>query len=314
MFSNLLVYLTHPHVDTWNFKSRQRDTIQTAFPALNIHICPNSKEFRNLLPQSEAVIVWYFKKEWLETAPNLKLIATPAAGADWMDLPKGNQNLRVWFGGFHGPMIAESVAGAIFYFCKEFDLSREMQKKKKWGAIKISSKIESLYRKNVTILGFGRIGNDIARVLKPFGCRITGVKRTPCDPPEYFSEGDRVLTIDRLEEALKETDHLVMVLPGGTETDGIFRREYFKALPEHCCIYNVGRGNLYKESDLVEALREGEIAGAYLDVFETEPLPETSELWEMDNVLIQPHLSAASPHYLDLFTEEFVERLKNERG
>ena len=103
-------------------------------------------------------------------------------------------------------------------------------------------------------------------VLKPFGCRITGVKRIPAPLPDYFSGGDRILTIDRLEEALKETDHLVMVLPGGTGTDGIFRREFFKALPEHCCIYNVGRGNLYQESDLVEALREGEIADAYLEI------------------------------------------------
>lgn len=312
MFSSLLVYMTHLHVDAWNFKVRQGDIIRSAFPGLNVHICPNSKDFRDRLPQAEAVIVWYFKEEWLETAPKLKLIATPAAGADWMYLPEGNQNFQVWYGGFHGPMIAESVIGAIFYFCKQFSLSREMQMKKKWATIKISSKLESLYNKNVTLLGFGRIGNAIARVLKPFGCRITGVKRTPASQPDYFSEGDRILTLDRLEEALRETDHLVMILPGGSETDGMFRREYFKLLPNHCYIYNVGRGNLYKESDLAEALREGDIAGAYLDVFETEPLPETSELWEMENVLIQPHLSAASPHYLDLFAQEFVERLKNE--
>jgi phosphoglycerate dehydrogenase-like enzyme len=69
---------------------------------------------------------------------------------------------------------------------------------------------------------------------------------------------------------------------------------------------------LYKESDLVETLQNKEIAGAYLDVFETEPLPETSQLWEMENVLIQPHLSAASPQYLDLFVDEFIARLKRE--
>ncbi|MCH7651734.1 MAG: D-2-hydroxyacid dehydrogenase, partial [Nitrospinae bacterium] len=78
-----------------------------------------------------------------------------------------------------------------------------------------------------------------------------------------------------------------------------------------CLLYNVGRGNVIREADLVQALREKRIAGAYLDVFETEPLPESSELWDMENVLIQPHLSAASPHYLDLFVDELIPRLKN---
>ena len=68
----------------------------------------------------------------------------------------------------------------------------------------------------------------------------------------------------------------------------------------------MGRGNVYKETDLIEALRNGNIAGAYLDVFGEEPLPETSKLWEMENVLIQPHLSAVSPQYLELFVEELA--------
>ena len=82
--------------------------------------------------------------------------------------------------------------------------------------------------------------------------------------------------------------------------------EHFEALPKSCYFYNVGRGNIYRESDLVSALRTGEIAGAYLDVFDEEPLPETSKLWEMENVLIQPHLSAVSPEYLELFVEELA--------
>ena len=83
-------------------------------------------------------------------------------------------------------------------------------------------------------------------------------------------------------------------------------------LPPTCYFYNVGRGKVYKETDLIEALRNGNIAGAYLDVFETEPLAEDSSLWEMENVLIQPHLSAASPQYLELFVRELIERFEKE--
>ena len=106
-----------------------------------------------------------------------------------------------------------------------------------------------------------------------------------------------------------ETDHLICVLPG--EVPGVLEAEHFKILPKSCHFYSVGRGNVYQESDLVEALQAGELAGAYLDVFEEEPLSESSSLWKTDNVLIQPHLSAASPQYLELFVEELAKRINS---
>jgi phosphoglycerate dehydrogenase-like enzyme len=260
------------------------------------------------LPSAKGVIVWFFKPEWENIASQLKWIATPAAGMDWIALEPGS-NLKVLFGGFHGLMMAESVLGAALYFCKMFRFSGDLQKKKKWARVKLSQRISSLHQKRVTILGFGRIGQTIGRTFKPFGCHLAGVKRRAIDPPDYFDADDRIVTADQFEQVLPETDHLIFVLPGGKETEGLFTLEHFKQLPRHCIVYNVGRGNVYREMDLVYALRERRIAGAYLDVFETEPLPETSELWGMENVLIQPHLSAASPHYLDLFVEELIPRL-----
>lgn len=332
MIRNVLVYLTNPHVQAWNFAPRHLEVLRIP----GISVCYNSREFLDRLPTAEAVIVWYFKKDWLELAPKLRVIATPAAGADWIGV-RSTDRLKVVFGSFHGSMIAESVVGAIFYFCKAFNLSREMQRERKWARVKIAEKLASLYQSQVTILGFGNIGREIGRVLKPFGCRITGVKRTPVTPPAYFREGDRIVTIESLPEALKAADHLIMALPsqrdagpklpgsdrastkgaladtgdsllavGGIEGERLFMQEHFRMLPPHCLFYNVGRGDVYRETDLVEALRNREIAGAYLDVFETEPLPESSPLWEMDNVLIQPHLSAASPQYLDLYFAELM--------
>lgn len=365
MIRNVLLYLTNPHVQAWNFAPRHLEILRIP----GISVCYTSREFLDRLPTAEAVIVWYFKKDWLELAPKLRVIATPAAGADWIEV-RSTDRLKVVFGSFHGSMIAESVVGAIFYFCKAFNLSREMQRERKWARVKIAEKLASLYESQVTILGFGNIGREIGRVLKPFGCRITGVKRTPVTSPAYFREGDRIVTIESLPEVLKTTDHLIMALPsqrdagpklpgsdraslvsgaaeaqpvtpgrlasqrdaglklpgsdrastkgaladtgdsllavGGVEGERLFTREHFRMLPSHCLFYNVGRGDVYRETDLVEALRNRGIAGAYLDVFETEPLPENSPLWEMDNVLIQPHLSAASPQYLDLYFAELM--------
>ena len=303
-----LIYLTHPHVEAWNFQDRHKEQFSRHLPGFSVVVCRNSKEFLAGLPEAEGVIVWYFKREWQKNSPQLKWIATPAAGKDWIDVEPA---LPVLFGGFHGQMMAESVLGAVLYFCKALQLSRDLQKKKKWARVKISQRITSLYQKRVTVLGFGRIGQIMGRVFKSFGCRLTGVKRGAMEPPDYFDDGDKIVMANQLMEVLPETDHLIIVLPGGTETDGLFTREHFKQLPRHCIVYNVGRGNPYCEADIVHALREKHIAGAYLDVFETEPLPETSELWDMENVLIQPHLSAASPHYLDLFIEELIPKLKN---
>lgn len=211
-------------------------------------------------------------------------------------------------------MMVESVLGAALYFCKALQLSHDLQKKKKWARVKILQRITSLYQKKVTILGFGRIGQIMGRVFKSFGCRLTGVKRRAIELPDYFDDGDKIAMADQWVEVLPESDHLIIVLPGGVDTDGLFTSEHFKQLPRHSIVYNVGRGNVYREADIVHALKEKQIAGAYLDVFETEPLPETSELWDMDNVLIQPHLSAASPHYLDLFIDELIPRIKKELG
>ena len=304
----ILVYLTHPHVEAWNFKPEHQTLLERRAPGLKVEVCLNSREFKERLPKSEAVIIWFFKRQWLESAPKLKLIATPAAGKDWIEVEAG-AGLQISFGGFHGSLIAESVVGAMLYFLKAFPLSAEMQKQKKWARVKISAKLQSLYKSRVTILGFGKIGNAIAERLKSFGCTLTGIKRSPIPVPECFSDSDRIVTSGNWQSVFAETDHLICVLPG--EVSGVLQVEHFKALPKSCYFYNVGRGNAYQENDLVEALQTGEIAGAYLDVFEEEPLPETSQFWETDNVLIQPHLSAASPQYLELFVEELAAKINS---
>ncbi len=311
IYNKILVYLTHPHVDAWNFKPEHKALLQSLLPSA-VQVCANTKEFKDKLPEADAVIVWFFKEEWLENALKLKLIATPAAGNDWISW-QPPENLKLSFGGFHGPMMAESVIGAMLHFLKAFPLSTKMQRKNKWARVKISKKQQSLYKARVTILGFGKIGNTLGRLLKPFGCKITGIKRTEMAEPDYFDAQDKILTTDRLESVLPETDHLICALPGGEATHEIINSAHFKKLPKTSFIYNVGRGNIYKEFDLVEALKVGEIAGAYLDVFGKEPLPEFSRLWGLGNVLIQPHISAASPQYLELFVEELAARI-NEEG
>ena len=306
---NVLVYLTHPHVQTWNFLPSHRKLLEDSVPGLNVSICLSLKEFLDRLPEAEVIIVWVLNAGWLEKAPNLKFIFTPAAGKDWIKLDKST--VKVSYGRFHGPMIAESIIGAIFYFLKAFHFSKKMQLQQKWARVKISKRLGSLKGSRVTILGFGHIGQCVGKFLKPYGCIITGIKRTPVKGPDYFEDCDRVLKIEKISKALETTDLLILALPGGVETQGILTYELLCKLPAHCYLFNVGRGNVYEEQDLVAVLNDKKIAGAYLDVFSVEPLSEKSSLWKMDNVLIQPHISAASPHYMQLFVEELADKINN---
>ena len=135
----ILIFLTHPHVEAWNFQDRHREQFSRHCPEYSVVVCRNSKEFLAELSAAEGVIAWYFKREWQKISPQLKWIATPAAGRDWIDV-EPSSNIPVLFGGFHGQMMAESVLGAALYFCKAFQFSRDLQKKKKWARVKISQK------------------------------------------------------------------------------------------------------------------------------------------------------------------------------
>jgi phosphoglycerate dehydrogenase-like enzyme len=116
-----------------------------------------------------------------------------------------------------------------------------------------------------------------------------------------------------MNDLLPTADHVVLVLPGGQETDELFTSEHFDMMKPGSCLYNLGRGNCYREEDLVRALTNGTLAGAGLDVFREEPLPHSSPLWKLPNVLITPHSSAISSEYLDLYMEEWVENVRNNR-
>ena len=127
--------------------------------------------------------------------------------------------------------------------------------------------------------------------------------------PDYFDANDKIITPDKMQPILQKANHLIFTLPGGQETNALFSKTHFDTLSKNCFLYNIGRGNAYEESNLVNALKFNKIAGAYLDVFEEEPLAKNSPLWDLENVLIQPHISAASPQYLDLFIEELIAKL-----
>jgi D-2-hydroxyacid dehydrogenase (NADP+) len=165
---------------------------------------------------------------------------------------------------------------------------------------------DELAGRTVLIVGLGRIGQAVARLCKAFGMRVTGVRRSGEPAPDV----DEVFGVSALSRRLPEADYVVLALPLTPATENLLDASAFRSMKASAYLINVGRGRVVCEADMLRALREGWIAGAYLDVFATEPLPDEHPLWEMPNVTIVPHDSHSSPYVGDRLVSLFCENLR----
>lgn len=304
--TNLLIHL-HNNVDAFSLKPRHIEQIRAALPDVRITVAGGNSDFMTQLPEADCALVWVFKADWYEKAPKLKALFTPAAGHDWVaGDPSGR--VQTCYGSFHGRIMRESLLSMILYFNRRIGASLTDQANRRWGRLDYSSCV-GLFNQRVVIVGYGALGRSMAELLKAFGARVTGVRRSVAESKDD-PHVDRVITFEKLEEELPAADHVVFVLPGESGTDAIFTARHFSALKPGACLYNLGRGNCYREDDLLHALSNGQLAGAGLDVFAEEPLDPASPLWEQPNVLITPHSSAISREYIDLFIQEWLETLQ----
>jgi phosphoglycerate dehydrogenase-like enzyme len=143
----------------------------------------------------------------------------------------------------------------------------------------------------MVVVGLGAIGREIARLAGAIGLRVVGVRRSSRSPDDPV---DDVRAPAELASLLPQTDWLVLACPLTEETIGWIDRDHLSLLPHRAHLINVARGGIVDQTALIEALRAGKLAGAYLDVFEIEPLPQDSPLWELPNVIVSPHDSSPS--------------------
>jgi phosphoglycerate dehydrogenase-like enzyme len=291
----------------WDFQERHAAQLASAIPGLEVRVCRTEADFVAALPEAQIALVWRFRQEWVPHAYNLRLLVTPAAGRDYFDIDLPSC-VTVAYGQFHGGIMGETVVGMLLAMCRGILPAADLQRDHLWPRGEVAPTMRRLRGSHVVILGFGHIGRHIGHLLKPFGVRLTGVRRRKTPPPPFFGSGDRLATLAELDEVLPAADHLVLCLPGTPETDGILDRRRLGLLRPTATLCNVGRGNAIDEEALAEALRSGRLAGACLDVFRVEPLPADSPLRACPNVWLMPHASAIAPDYLDLFVDELAQR------
>src|SRR5690606_29916159 len=211
---------------------------------------------------------------------------TPAAGRERIRV-RPRAGLTIDHGSFHGELMGETVIAFLLGHARGVFASIHASRRSPWPRAEVGQSMRPLRGSRVTILGFGAIGRSISYLLVPFDCTIVGVKRSPAKPPNWFRRGrDRIVHVSALDEILPITDYLVVVLPADEETRHLIDARRLSLLPPHAAIVSVGRGQAIDEDALVEALDRRAIAAAYLDVYETEPLPADSLLRGREDVVL----------------------------
>lgn len=196
--------------------------------------------------------------------------------------------------GTHGDSVGETVAGMMLSFARRLHQYRSQQERTEWAWAEWDSPF-TLSGSSLCVVGLGTLGRGIAARADALGMRVTGVKRTPT-PVDHV---ETVHPSSELHEAISDAKFVALAVPLTEETEGLIGADELAAMRDDAVLVNVARGAVVDQSALVDALQTDSLAGAALDVFETEPLPEPSSLWEMDEVIVTPHAGAATRDYPD---------------
>lgn len=241
--------------------------------------------------------------------PNLKYVQTmPAGGGAQVkaaDLTREELD-RITFttsAGVHGSTLAEFAVFGVFAGAKNLPHLQEDQKNHHWPEFRWE--MRQVSDMTVLVLGLGGIGKETAKKFKALGATVWGTSRS-ARPVENV---DRIITLDELKGAISEVDAVVVTLPGTESTEGLLNAELFAAAKPGLIVTNVGRGTVIDEDALLEALDNGQVSYAALDVTAVEPLPKESPLWDHPRVLVSPHTAALSDQEPRRITEVFIRNL-----
>lgn len=298
------------------FIETQRDAIRDAakkqgYAAL---FCDQTEDA--LREASDASVILSGNPALVPAAKALRWFCAPSAGVDhfvrvWDQAPE--DAILTNSSGAYGVTISEHIVMVLLELMRKRAQYREIVSRREWVR---NLPVRSILGSRITFLGTGDIGQETVKKIRGFRpAGILGVNRSGKNPADLF---DRVVPVTELPDVLRETDVLIMSLPGTKESTGILSREMLAILPDQAIVVNVGRGNSIDEEALLSELHAGRLLAA-LDVFQTEPLPQDSPFYDCPNLLLTPHVSGnmTLPYTVqqicDLFLADFERFVKGER-
>ena len=297
----------------WNLPGLVLERVTREFPDVTVHSAADSSERDARLPESDVVYGWGVTPRNFASAHRLRWVHVDAAGVRELMFPALVESpVLVTNGrGIHGVAMAEHVLGVMLAFIRRLHLARDAQHEKRWAQRELWQAppgVGQLAGGTLGIVGFGAVGAALAPRAAALGLTVLTVRRHPAaDPAPAHEQWGQ----DRLDELVARADWLVLACALTPETAGLMSRARIARMRPGAVLINVGRGALVDEPALIEALEAGRIAGAGLDVTAEEPLPATSPLWGMPQVILTPHISGLGPRYWERSVELFARNLRS---
>jgi len=282
------------------------EKVREVDPSIEVIMTSDAEEIKRHIVDADILACSPLVFPDISGAKNLKWIHSFSAGVDKILKPEvvNSDVLVTNSSGIHATPIAEHIIGFMLMFTRRFYDTFRAQQKKEW---KRREDLTELRGKVVLIVGLGHIGTEAARLTHCFGAHVLAVDASKKDKPDFVEE---LKTPDALPKFFGKADFVALCLPYTKETNHFLDLEKMKQMKPSAVLINIGRGAVVHEQELIEALQSKVIAGAGLDVTETEPLPPESPLWEMENVLISPHHSGISEKYMDRAIEKLCLNLE----
>jgi phosphoglycerate dehydrogenase-like enzyme len=295
-------------IDGLTDQQRQRITSHVDGWAIVDFISERPNDWRHALALAEVVLGWPPPQAVAQS--EVRFFQLPSSGYEpylTEALPTKPRFRLANARGVAAVAVAEHCLSMMFAFTRQVVLHARQQARRQWQR---ASHYELLAGSTVAIVGMGAVGCALAERCHGLGIRVIGVQRGP-DAPAYVAE---VYALEDLHAALRKARHVALTIAALPISEPLFGPNEFHAMPAGSYFYNLARGSLVNQSALEAALREGHLAGVGLDVFLHEPLPETSSLWDLDNVLVSPHAGGRFDDELDGLIDLFLHNLQQYRG
>ncbi len=292
-----------------HFAEKHKNMISEVLPSADIFIAKNAEEAGESIEKADIILAsnWDFNREIYSKAKNLKWVHAVSAGVENMLFPEmvKSQVLLSNARGIFDTPAAEHTMALILSFSRGIGEAVCHQEDKKWRRYSVVD----LQGSTLGIVGLGSIGREIARIAKHgFNMRVIATKKRITSEPDV----DCLYPVAEQDTLLKESDFIVIAAASTPETEGLIGEQELRLMKKNAVLINIARGKIVKENDLINALKQGWVAGAGLDVFEKEPLSHQSELYELDNVVLTPHRAGFTYHNLnDERIENFCENLQD---
>jgi len=294
------------------------DQLRRDFPQHTFRDAWDRDALRRLLPDADAAFTPFIDRDVFPLATKLRWVQSPAVGVGSLMFPGllASDVVITTARGIRARSIAEHILGVTIALARRLPVAIRAQIAHRWAQDELEGAdvdVRTLHGQRMGIVGLGAIGRELVSIAAPFGFRITAIRRRAGEPPPPGV--DAVWPPDRLHDLLAQSDVVVIAAPHTPETRRLIGRPELDRLKRGALLVNVARGKMIDDDEVIAALGDGRLGGVALDVFSQEPLEPSSRYWDLPNVIVTPHVSAALRDYWTPLVALFSENLRRfERG